>query len=294
MKPVLSGGMPMTLRALIALLPVLLLGACNRGPEPQLAGDPAGEPPAAEQAAPSDEAPAAAEENAQTQVLEESAGLSEETQPDDEPIKLARADGEPDRDWKFQEGKEFDRLVPTQPTVGGPDKIEVAEVFWYGCPHCLHLEPYMQRWAANLPADVRFVRIPATWNPLVKLHAQLYYTEQALVQNGAIENPEAFRAGVFREYHERGNRMASEEAIRAFFERNGVSAEQFDSAWSSFEVAQKLRVAEDLERRYQITGVPTLIVNGKYRTSPSQAGGADPMGRVIEIVNELIEREKLR
>ena len=185
----------MTLRAFVALLPVLLLGACDRGAEPQLAGDPAGEPPAAEQAAPSEQAPAADEENAQTQVLEESAGLSEEMQPDDEPIKLARADGgEPNRDWKFREGKDFDRLVPTQPTVGGPDKIEVAEVFWYGCPHCLHLEPYMKRWAANLPADVRFVRIPATWNPLVKLHAQLYYTEQALVQNGAIRNPEEFRA----------------------------------------------------------------------------------------------------
>jgi thiol:disulfide interchange protein DsbA len=181
--------------------------------------------------------------------------------------------------------------VPTQPTVGGADKIEVAEVFWYGCPHCRNLEPYLNRWAEHIPADVRFVHIPAVWNPLVKLHAQLYYTEQVLVDNGAIKKPEEFRASVFREYHERGNRLASESAIQSFFERSGVTGQQFQSAWNSFEVAQKLRVAEDLARRYNISSVPTLVVNGKYRTGPAQAGG---LQEVTEVVDELVARESIK
>lgn len=279
----------------LTLLLLLGLAGCDRGSDTAPPEDPAetaGEeqPDAAPEPADGDDAAEA--EEAQTQVVEESAAVSDDLQPDDQPIKLARADvGQPERDWKFTEGRHFERMVPTQPTVGGADKIEVAEVFWYGCPHCLSLEPYLNRWAENAPANVRFVRIPATWNPLVKLHAQLYYTEQLLVKNGAIENPEQFRAAVFNEYHQRGNRLASESAIQALFERHGVSPEQFRSAWGSFEVDQKLRVAVDLEDRYNISSVPTLVVNGKYRTGPQEAGG---LPQVIQVVEELVQRETLR
>lgn len=277
-----------------SLLLVLALAGCDSGPTPQESGEPPASDSAADQEQPATEPgadeQAAGEEGTQPQVLEESAAVSGE--PDDEPIKLARANvGTTERDWQFTEGQHFVRLVPTQPTVGGADKIEVAEVFWYGCPHCRSLEPYVNRWAENAPANVRFVRIPATWNPLVKLHAQLYYTERVLEKNGTIENPEEFRAAVFREYHERGNRLASESAIQSLFEGFGVTADQFGSAWNSFEVAQKLRVAEDLERRYSISGVPAMIVNGKYRTGPGQAGG---MQELIEVVEELVARETIR
>lgn len=281
--------------AVLLVFPFLILAGCDSGPAPQEPADTGAPGAAAEQPAATEPGPAdepAADESAQTQVLEESAAVSDELQPDDEPIKLARANVDPpQRDWQFEEGKQFQRLVPTQPTVGGADKIEVAEVFWYGCPHCLSLEPYLNRWVGNAPANVRFVRIPATWNDLVKLHAQLYYTEQVLENNGTIKNPAEFRAAVFREYHQRGNRLASEGAIQALFERNGVTPEQFRSAWSSFEVAQKLRVAEDLERRYQISSVPTIVVNGKYRTGPQEAGG---LPQLIDVVEELVERETLR
>lgn len=280
--------------ATLSLFLVLALAGCDTGPQQAEPGDTAAPEGTAEQAPSTDaeEQPAAGEGAGQTQVLEESAAVSDNLQPDDEPIKLARADvGQAERDWKFTEGEHFVRLVPTQPTVGGADKIEVAEMFWYGCPHCRDLEPFINRWAENAPANVRFVRIPATWNPLVKLHAQLYYTEQALVSNGVIKNPKEFHSAVFSEYHQRGNRLASEAAIQSLFERHGVTAEQFRSAWSSFEVAQKLRVAEDLERRYSISGVPTVVVNGKYRTGPGPAGG---LPELIEVVEELVARETIR
>jgi thiol:disulfide interchange protein DsbA len=214
------------------------------------------------------------DEDAQPEMVEESAAEDEEEQAEDQPLILAQADvPAASQDWKFKEGTHFTRMVPTQPTVGGADKIEVAEVFWYGCNHCYDFETYVNRWLEDKPANVRFVRIPAVWNPLVKLHAQLYYTEEVLVKNGKIANPEQFRAAIFAEYHRRGNRMASESAIQAIFERHEVSADDFTSTWKSFEVAQKLRVAQDLARRYSIASVPTIVVNGKYRTGAPEAGG---------------------
>jgi thiol:disulfide interchange protein DsbA len=228
-------------------------------------------------------------------MVEESAATEEEVQAEDQPIILAQADpaeaAAAKKDWKFEEGKHFARMVPTQPTVGGADKIEVAEIFWYGCNHCYDFEAFINRWADAKPANARFVRIPATWNPLVKLHAQLYYTEEVLVKNGKIAEPEQFRAAVFAEYHRRGNRLASVDAIQALFEKHGVSADDFTNTWNSFEVSQKLRVADDLQRRYSITGVPAIVVNGKYRSGAAEAGGYP---RLLELVDELIERESIR
>lgn len=232
------------------------------------------------------------DEDAQPQLVEESAAEDVEEEAEDKPLILAQADvPAASQDWRFDEGTHFTRMVPTQPTVGGADKIEVAEVFWYGCNHCYDFETYVNRWLEKKPANVRFVRIPAVWNPLVKMHAQLYYTEEVLVKNGKIANPEQFHAAVFAEYHRRGNRMASESAIQAVFERHGVSGEDFSSTWGSFEVAQKLRVAQDLARRYSISSVPTIVVNGKYRTGAVAAGGYSSL---MELIDELIARESIR
>ena len=149
------------------------------------------------------------DDEAQPEMVEESGAVDEVERAAAKPLLLAQADvPAASQDWKFEEGTHFVRMVPTQPTVGGADKIEVAEIFWYGCNHCYNFETYVNRWLEDKPANVRFVRIPAVWNPLVKLHAQLYYTEEVLVKNEKIANPEQFRASVFAEYHRRGNRMA--------------------------------------------------------------------------------------
>jgi len=229
------------------------------------------------------------EADAQPQMVEESSAASAD---EDKTIVLARAENTADdREWKFESGKNYAQLVPTQPTVGGADKIEVAEIFWYGCNHCYDFEQFINRWKETKDADVRFVRIPATWNPLVRLHAQLYYTEEVLAKSGQLKDPETFRAAVFAEYHRRGNRMASLDAIQAIFEKHGVSEEDFMSTWESFEVAQKLRVADDLQRRYSITGVPAVVVNGKYRSGAAEVGGYP---QLLELIDELVERERIR
>jgi thiol:disulfide interchange protein DsbA len=232
------------------------------------------------------------DEASQPEMVEESAAEDVEEQAEEKPLLLAQAEvPAAAQDWKFEEGAHFARMVPTQPTVGGADKIEVAEIFWYGCNHCYDFETYVSRWLEKKPPNVRFVRIPAVWNPLVKMHAQLYYTEEVLAKNGKIADPEQFRAAIFAEYHRRGNRMASESAIQVVFERHGVSAEDFSSTWKSFEVAQKLRVAQDLARRYSISSVPTIVVNGKYRTGAVDAGGYPAL---MDLIDELVARESVR
>ena len=249
--------------------------------EPETGVEPA-EPAAPEAATP--------EEETEPLLVEESAGEEDEAEAEDQPIILAQADPTPpSTDWQFSEGRHFTRMVPTQPTVGGADKIEVAEFFWYGCNHCFDFEPYINRWAENVPDNVRFVRIPALWNPLVKLHGQLYYTEEVLANNGLLKDRAGFRSAVFLEYHRRGNRLASEGAIQALFERFGVSETDFKNAWGSFEVAQKIRVAEDLARRYGVASVPMMVVNGKYRTSGSEAGSYP---KLLDVIDELVAREE--
>jgi len=280
--------------SIVALFASMALAACGGAEPPATVEQPA---PAGQQEEATVEMPAAeavaevVEEDAQPEMVEESAA-EEVAVEEDKPIILAQAEPPaPPQDWKFTEGQHYQRMVPTQPTVGGADKIEVAEIFWYGCNHCYDFEPFINRWKETKPANVRFVRIPAMWNPLVKLHAQLYYAEEVLVKNGKIAEPEQFRAAVFAEYHRRGNRLASIDAIQTLFEKHGVSANDFQNAWGSFEVSQKMRVGEDLGRRYAITGVPTVVVNGKYRTGAGEAGSYP---KLLELIDELIVRESLR
>jgi thiol:disulfide interchange protein DsbA len=269
---------------------LLVLSACGKE---ETAVVPAEETPVVEEEAlQPDETTEVIEEAASEtlEVVEESASEAEPA--DDEAIILAVA--EPPaaaREWQFREGQHYVRMVSTQPTVGGADKIEVAEFFWYGCPHCYDLEPYINAWAEDIDPNVRFVRVPATWNALVRLHGQLYYTEEVLVRNGVIKDPQGFREAVFQEYHSRGNRMTSEAAIQKLFARFGVSEDAFQRTWGSFEVNQKLRVADDLARRYSISSVPAIVVNGKYRAGAAEAGSYP---KLIELIDELTVREGLR
>jgi thiol:disulfide interchange protein DsbA len=223
------------------------------------------------------------------EIVEESAS---EPEPEEQAIVLAQADTSAAiNEWQFKENQHYYRLTPTQPTTGGADKIEVAEFFWYGCPHCKDFEPFINGWADTKPANVRFVRIPAMWNRGLALHAKLYYTEEVLVRNGVIKEPAAFRATVFQEYHQRRNRLNSEESIQILFARFNVSSEEFERTWNSFEVNQKLRVADDLARRYGISNVPVVVVNGKYRTGGAEAGSYP---KLLEVIDELVARESLR
>ena len=276
------------MKQLFALLVVIFaLAACSKEEQ-------ASEPVAEQAPVEAEAADVAAEDVADTgeeaaeetqEVVEESAAVEETS--DDEAIVLAMADTETaPREWQFEEGKDYFRLVPTQPTVGGPDKIEVGELFMYSCPHCRNLDPILSNWAAELPPSVRFVRIPAIFNRAAQMHAQMFYTAELLAGNGALADFDEFHSTVFEEFHRRGNRLISVDAIERLFARFGVSADDFNKTWSSFPVNQKIRVAADLGRRYGATSVPAVIVNGKYRVPNTRD--------VLDVIDELLIREGLR
>lgn len=276
------------MKQLFALLVVLvLLAACSKE-EP--AQEPVADQAAVEAEAPdtsTEEMPGTDDEATEEtlEVVEESAAVEEDAE--DEAIVLAMADTEAaPREWKYKEGQHYDRLLPTQPTVGGADKIEVAELFMYSCPHCFTLDPRLTQWEKTLPPEVRFVRIPAIFNRAAQLHAQLYYTAELLAANGALPDFNQFHTAVFNEFHRRNNRLVSVDAIERLFARFGVSSEDFNKTWNSFPVNQKMRVAGDLARRYNASSVPTIVVNGKYRVSNQQ--------ELLEIIEELLAREGVR
>jgi len=266
---------------------LLAIAACGQEEPAQPA---AGEPVVVEEAV-IEEATETMEavEEAEATVVEESAA---EPEADEQAIVLAQADTSAvTREWQFQEGKNYMRLVPTQPTVGGADKIEVAEFFYYLCPHCYNFEPSIKGWAANKPANARFVQIPAMWNQILVLHGRMFYTNEILARNGIISDAAAFNTAVYQEIHVRNNKLSSEAAIQKLFERFGASADDFSRTWNSFEVDQKLRVAADLARRYSVNSTPTIVVNGKYRFGAQEAGSYP---KVLEVIDELIVRESAR
>ena len=120
-----------------------------------------------------------------------------------------------------------------------------------------------------------------------------YYTEEVLARNGKLADVEEFHAAVFTEFHRKSNRLTSEGAIQKLFEQFGVGQDDFLNAWNSFEVNQKIRVADDLVRRYNVTGVPAVVINGKFRTGagPNEAGSVRTL---LEVMDELVARETVR
>ena len=181
------------------------------------------------------------------------------------------------------EGVQYKTLRPAVPTNVAPGKVEVVEVFWYACGHCYLLEPRLAAWEKKgKPANVQLVRMPAMWNDVVKTHARLFYTIEVLGKPQLHDE-------AFREINVKGNRMDTPEKIEAFFVAHGVSKSDFQKAFSSFAVESKVLHAEDLNRRYKITGTPTIVVNGKYVTDVSMAGGED---QLLQVINQLAAREK--
>jgi thiol:disulfide interchange protein DsbA len=182
----------------------------------------------------------------------------------------------------YKQGKEYAATPAPQPTSSG-DKIEVIELFWYGCPHCYHLEPELNAWLANKPDDLEFVRVPAVLGQRWELLARAYYTAELLGVLDKIHEP------LFEHIHKDRKMIASEDELKAFFVQQGVSAEDFDKTFKSFAVITKTNRAKEARTLYGITGVPTMVVNGKYRTSASMAGGNTKM---LKVVDFLVEKER--
>ncbi len=187
------------------------------------------------------------------------------------PLTVNAADPTPP---PFQEGKDYARL-PTPVPPATPDKVEVVEMFWYGCPHCQDLEPVAQEWLKRKPENVVFIRIPvafgANWEP----GARAYYAAEAL---GVLDK---LHQSLFDAFHQR-RKLNTEDELAAFFAEHGIDQDAFRKAYRSFQTETQLRRGNQLAQRYGVKGVPAVIVNGKYDVrSP----------RIFEVVDFLIAQE---
>jgi thiol:disulfide interchange protein DsbA len=185
----------------------------------------------------------------------------------------------------IDEGIEYKLVSPAQPTIT-KNKIEIVEVFWYGCSHCFNFEPHLNKWLAKKPDNVVFYRVPAVFNSAWALHARGFYTAKSL---GLFTGGKtAFHEAFFNKIHKHKKRLKTKKSLQVFFTRFGISAEDFNNTFDSFAVNTKVNRAITLSKRYQIDGVPTLIINGKYRIDGPMAGGRKG---IIKVLNFLIKKE---
>jgi thiol:disulfide interchange protein DsbA len=184
---------------------------------------------------------------------------------------------------RFVEGTHY-TVLPTPVKTNDPSKVEVVEVFWYGCAHCFRFEPLIEDWAANIPADVDFVRFPGMWNELMKIHAQVFYAAEALGKLDVLHGP------IFNAINVEGNRLQNEQQISTFFAKYGVSEEDFSRTFNSFSVKTKVNQAEAKMREYQVRSTPNMVVNGKYLISTGDA--VRTQQEMLEVVDFLVNKER--
>ena len=176
----------------------------------------------------------------------------------------------------------FRTLKTPAPTDAEPGKIEVVEFFWFGCPHCYSLEPLISAWSKKLPADVVFRRQHVPFREVK--HQQLYFTLQAMGQDS-----EKVLNAVFNAIHQQRKRMLDPKEMTEVLAPFGVYAKAFTETFTSFGVRTRQQRANKLADAYDIDGVPSLGVNGKYLTAPSLAGSNEA---ALRVVDELVARER--
>ena len=261
----------------LALLLALAVSACS-----------ADEPPVQQTAQLDGPAPASIEPAAQADPPAPEPEGNGESDRLPEPTKVAALTDDPPEAQppsRFKQGVHYNLLTPAQPTSSSPDKVEVAEVFWYGCGHCYTFEPYIENWLKRQDSNVAFVRIPVMWGAIHRIHARAFYTADLL---GVLED---IHGDLFREINVNKNRLNTEDALQDFFAKHGVEPEEFEKAFRSFGMETKLKRADTLMRRYGADSTPLVIVNGKYTADGGSAGDFE---NLIALIDELVAREMKR
>ena len=183
---------------------------------------------------------------------------------------------------KFRAGVHYE-LLDNPTKVRDPSKIEVTEVFWFGCNHCYALEPYIARWKRDIPLDVTFIKSPATWNDMLKTHATIYYTAKAL----GIE--QQFVPAAFNTIQNEGKMLTGNTELEYYFRGFDVQKDRYKAVSTSFGVRNAVDQADKKMKEWKVTGVPSLVVNGKYKVSASRSVRTDEL---FDVVDFLIEKER--
>jgi thiol:disulfide interchange protein DsbA len=229
--------------ALLFALICIASGACSKqqpAPSQPAASSAQAQPQTgnAPAAAPTDAAPAAGDQAASNAPTETVSETDDAPQPADQTqtpsgvqpgLRLGDVPNAPATSERFKEGTNYRRVVPAQPTSAPPGKVEVVEVFWYGCGHCFQLDPSIESWRKKGKAQyIEFTRVPGMWNDTLRMHARLYYATEAL---GKLDE---LHTAIFREIHVNNNPLNTIEKMKAFFKQHGVDPEEFQKTFASF------------------------------------------------------------
>lgn len=186
---------------------------------------------------------------------------------------------------EYLEGVEYAVINPPQPVDTGA-KIEVREIFMYSCPHCFRFEPALAKWLKTKPANVQFVRTPAIFRPTSEPQARAFYALEAL------HAPESVHNAVFEAIHVQQRPLNDEASLAKFVAEKGVNEEQFRRAYHSFSVDAEVKQAMSRVPAYGVDSVPTMIVDGKYRTNGTMAGSNELMLKVVDYLVQKSAQER--
>jgi len=195
---------------------------------------------------------------------------------------LAGAQGQ-----KVEEGFDY-RILPIAQPVEAKGKVEVIEFFWYGCPHCYDFEPELSAWVKRQPRDVAFRRVPVAFRDDFLPHSQMYYALESMGKADALNEK------VMYAIHKENKRLLTEGEIADWVASQGIDRNTFLATYRSFAVVSKARAAKQQTEAYRIDGVPTVVMQGKYVTSPSIAGSKAKAIAVMDYLEEKIRKDKYK
>ncbi|BDX22395.1 thiol:disulfide interchange protein [Polynucleobacter sp. TUM22923] len=188
---------------------------------------------------------------------------------------------------KIEEGFDY-RILPIAQPVETQGKVEVIEFFWYGCPHCFDFEPELSAWVKRQPKDVTFRRVPVAFRDDFMPHSQLFYALEAMGKGDAMNEK------VMYAMHKENKRLLTENEIADWVTTQGIDRNTFLATYRSFAVVSKARAARQLAETYRIDGVPTIVMQGRYVTSPSIAGTKAKAIAVMDYLEILIRKNKYK
>lgn len=188
---------------------------------------------------------------------------------------------------KIEEGFDY-RILPIAQPVETKGKVEVIEFFWYGCPHCYDFEPELSSWVKRQPKDVVFKRVPVAFRDDFMSHSQLFYALEAMGKGDALNEK------VMYAMHKENKRLLTEPEIADWVASQGIDRNTFLATYRSFAVISKARAAKQMAEAYRIDGVPTIVMQGKYVTSPSIAGTKAKAILVMDYLEEKIRKNKYK
>jgi thiol:disulfide interchange protein DsbA len=192
---------------------------------------------------------------------------------------------------QWQDGVNYTRTVPAQPTNVPAGQVEVLEFFWYACPHCYALEPTVQTWLKSKAAYITFTRVPVEWNEGHRSLAHLFYALEAMGKLNDVHGE------IFKEIQVNGNPLigpdpnnaaSAERTQVSFIKKLGLSDADFEKAYQDMNVQTAMQRADQLVERYRVTAVPTFVVNGKYTTDVTMAGGPE---KLMSLLSDLAAQE---